>query len=541
MAKLFLNGKFYLGNNIFAEAVAVRDGRFVSIGTNRDVATLPSTHGWEQIDLGGRTVLPGFNDSHLHLYNLGVMRSSLRLGECRSVADCITAGVNYIKNNNIPAEQVIIGYSWNQNSFTDGPRYLDRHDLDKISTSHPIVAYRACIHVVSCNSLALKMAGITKDTPTPQGGEIYRDERGVPNGVLAENAFDLLRPILPVPNSSQMAAIVKSAMEYCANLGITSVQTNDIRDGNFTDMLTAYNHLYDSNSATLRTYHQCFFSGPQEFNEFVAAGYKTGKILQSDMHKIGPLKMFVDGSLGGRTAALHTPYYDAPDTKGILTMTTTAFEEMVKIAHNSGMSCVVHAIGDAAMDMVLDGYEKVLRGGKNALRHGIIHCQITDKQILERMAHMGILALVQPIFLQADMKILDSRVGTQLAKTSYAWATMDKLGIHASYGTDAPVEDACPIANLHCAVNRQDLDKMPSAGYNPAECVSLECAIHNYTAESAFASFDESTKGRIATGFLADMCVLDRDVFTSDRNAILDTKVVATIMNGEIVSRQAGF
>jgi len=536
MTTIFLNGKFYLGGGMFAEAVAVRDGRFVFIGSNRDVREFGM--GGRQIDLGGRTVLPGFNDSHLHLYNTGVMRSSLRLGECRSVADCIAAGVDYIKRNNILAGQTIVGYLWNQSNFSDGPRYLDRHDLDKISTSHPIVAYRACVHVVSCNSLALKMAGITKDTQTPHGGEIYRDERGEPNGVLAENAFDLLKPILPKPDVTQMSAIIKSAMDYCTSLGITSVQTNDIRDGNFIDMLAAYNQLYDNGNATLRTYHQCFFSDPTEFNAFMAASYKTGKILHEDLHKIGPLKMFVDGSLGGRTAALRSPYHDAPDTRGILTMTTHAFEEMVEISHNAGMSCVVHAIGDAAMDMVLDGYKKVLQGGKNALRHGIIHCQITDRQILERMAEMGVLALIQPIFLQADMKILDSRVGAKLARTSYAWATMDELGVRASYGTDAPVEDACPIANLHCAINRQDLDKMPPDGYNPAEKVGLERAIHNYTAESAFASFDENAKGRIATGFLADMAVLDKDIFAIDASEILDVKVAATILNGEIVMQR---
>jgi len=530
MTKAYLNGKFYLGGGRFAEAVAVSGGRFIHVGTNQDAAALADG---EHIDLGGRLVLPGFNDSHLHLYNLGLMRSSLRLGECRSIADCIAAGADYIIKKNVPAGQIIVGYSWNQSNFADGPRYLARHDLDKISTHHPIVAYRACMHIVSCNTLALKLAGIGKDTQPPDGGEIYREADGVPTGVLAENAFDLLKPILPKPDVTQMSVIIKSAMDYCASLGITSVQTNDIRDGNYTDMLAAYNKLYDSGDGVLRAYHQCFFSDPTSLRDFMAAGYKTG--FGDDMHKIGPLKMFVDGSLGGRTAALHKPYHDAPDTKGILTMTTFGFEEMIQIAHEAGMSCVVHAIGDAAMDMVLDGYEKVLKGGTNSLRHGIIHCQITDARILGRMAKMGVLALVQPIFLQADMKILESRVGAEMAQTSYAWATMDKMGIRASYGTDAPVEDACPMANLHCAVNRQDLDKQPASGYNAAECVTLECAIDNYTQESAYASFDENSKGRIAAGFLADMCVLERDLFSIDRSEIMDVKVAATIINGDLI------
>lgn len=527
MEKSYVNGKFYLGGGRFAEAVSVADGFFRAVGSLDEVTAQAGT----VVDLGGRVVLPGFNDSHLHLYNLGLMRSSLRLGNCRSVSDCIEAGRTYLVEKNLPAGEIIVGYSWNQSNFADETRYLDRHDLDKISTTHPIVAYRACAHIVSCNSLTLKLCGIGPNTAPPQGGEIYRDNSGLPTGVLAENAFDLLKPVLPNYNVNQMAEIIKSAMDYAVSCGITSVQTNDIRGENFPQMIAAFNSLYDSGSANLRSYHQCFFPDSSSFKNFLAAGYTTGR--GDDMHKIGPLKMFVDGSLGGRTAAMRLPYNDAPDTKGILTMTTEQLDEMVQIAHNSGMSCVVHAIGDAAMDAVLNAYDKVA-GATNPLRHGIIHCQITDKGILRRMADKKILALVQPIFLHSDMQILESRVGAKLAATSYAWETMGKLGVPVSFGTDAPVEDINPIENIHCAVSRQNLQGLPKEGYNSAERVSLERAIECYTVESAFASFEEGKKGRIAPGFLADMCVLDKDIFAASPEDILSVKPAMTIIGGEV-------
>jgi predicted amidohydrolase YtcJ len=187
------------------------------------------------------------------------------------------------------------------------------------------------------------------------------------------------------------------------------------------------------------------------------------------------------------------------------------------------------------MDMVLTAYEKITAGDPNHLRHGIIHCQITDMPILERFRKGEVLALVQPIFLHYDMKIVESRVGKELAETSYAFNTMDKLGVRVSYGTDAPIEDLNTMNNIHCAVNRQDLKGNPKQGFYPQESVSLTRAIDNYTYESAYAAFDENIKGRIASGYLADMCVLDRDIFTIDPSEIISVKVDMTILGGKTV------
>ena len=531
MRKAYINGKFYVNEGEFVQAALVVDGKFSLVGTTAEV--LQSAAGCEVIDLGGRTVLPGFNDSHMHLYNLGVLLNSLNLSGCKSISDCIAAGQAFLQEKNVPIGRLIIGFLWDQENFIDEGRYPNRHDLDKISKHHPIVARRSCGHIVSCNSLALKIANIDANTEVPAGGEIYCDEDGLPNGVLTENAIDLLKDLMAPPIVDEMAAIIKAAMDYAVSHGITSVQTNDIRDDNWPNMLAAYNQLYDSNQAVLRTYHQCYFTDVTGFKDFIAAGYTTGR--GDDMHKIGPLKKFADGSLGGWTAAMRQPYNDAPHTKGLYTLTEEHLDEMVQTANDNQMSCVVHAIGDGAMDLVLKSFEKVITNGHNPNRHGIIHCQITDMSILERMRDSDVLALVQPIFLHTDMKMLESRVGAELARTSYAWATMDKLGIHASYGTDAPVEDISTMDNLHCAVNRQDLNAQPPGGYNPAECVSLAAAIDNYTVESAYTSFEEDKKGRIIVGHLADMCVLDKDIFTIDPADIRHVQVKMTILGGQIV------
>ena len=562
MKRAFINGKFYLSEGNFAQAVISENGVFTHVGTDNDIRALAA--GCEIIDMGGRTVLPGFNDSHLHLYNVGVMRSSLNMMDVTSIKDCITAGRDYIAKKGISPGRPVFGRGWNQDYFTDYRRPLNRHDLDEISTEHPIIATRACGHLATVNSPALKLAGITRDTPDVPGGEIRKDSSGEPTGVLTENALALLDSLIPTPTAQDMAATIKTAMEYATSHGITSVQTNDLRNENWRTMLEAYNLVYSRGEGSLRTYHQCCFTDIDGLHGFIAAGQKMGQ--GDDMHKIGPIKMFVDGSLGAHTAAMRSPYKDDPSTTGVYCMTEKQLSEMVKTANDAGFGCVIHAIGDGAIDMVLTAYEKITAGNSNKLRHGIIHCQITDLPLLERFRKTDVLALVQPIFLHYDMKVVESRVGKELAATSYAFNTMDKLGINTSYGTDAPIEDLNTMNNIHCAVNRQDLKGEPTGGYyrnrvvsksrmsgskipllpailkpqrqfryNSNECVSLSRAIDNYTIGSAYASFEENKKGRIAPGFLSDMCVLNKDIFSIDPSEIMSVRADMTILGGEVV------
>jgi len=529
MKRAFVNGKFFLGGDDFARGVLVENEVFTHIGDDEHILAVCGD--CEVVDLGGRVVLPGFNDSHMHLFNVGAMRQSWNILDADSISGIIASGKEYIANRAIAPGKGVFGRGWNQDYFTDEARDLTRHDLDKISREHPIIATRACGHLATANSLALEMAGIGRDTIAPEGGEIRLDADGNPTGVITENALSLLGDLYPEANIEDMVDTIKSAMEYAASHGITSVQTNDIRNNNWRMMLDAYKLVYERGFGILRTYHQCCFTDPAGLRDFIDNN-KMGA--GDDMHKIGPIKMFVDGSLGAHTSAMRQPFADNPETCGVYCMTSELLDEMVGMADAAGFGCVVHAIGDGGIDRVLTAYEKLVGGG-NPLRHGIIHVQITDIPLLERFAAGNILALVQPIFLHYDMRIVDSRVGPALAATSYAFNTMDKLRIRASYGTDAPIEDLHTMNNLHCAINRQDLKGAPQAGYNPAERVPLARAIHNYTAESAYASFDENRKGRIAIGFLADMAILDSDIFNTPQSEIRHTKIFATILGGKTV------
>jgi len=324
----------------------------------------------------------------------------------------------------------------------------------------------------------------------------------------------------PITVESMMKSL-ELAMDYAASMGITAVQTMDLNNENTPMMLEAYQKLLEKRP-TLRVYQQCNFSTPDEIKAFAAQGYKTGS--GNSWLKIGPVKLFVDGSLGARTALMRQPYADDPQTNGIQCLTQEQLDALTITANENGFQVTVHVIGDGAMEMVL-----------NRLRHAMIHCQITDLPLLQRFRDLGVYAQVQPIFLHYDSHIVYQRVGATLANTSYAFGTMLQLGIPVSFGSDSPVEDMNPYENLYCAVTRRDLTG--SAPYNIAEAVSIAEAIDAYTISSAEVCFRENQLGRLRPGYLADFVVLDHDLFTIDPMKIKEVRPIMTVVNGQIVYR----
>ena len=314
---------------------------------------------------------------------------------------------------------------------------------------------------------------------------------------------------------------------------MTSIQTNDIKDENYAEMWQAYENVTHAGSC-VRTYQQCCFTEIDTFRAFLADGFKTG--YGDDLNRVGPLKLFVDGSLGARTAKLNAPYADDASTTGITVMDQNYLDEICAIAAENGMSVATHAIGDKAIEMILEAYEKSLPDSSNPLRNGVIHCQITTPATLEQFRKNNILAQVQPIFIHYDKNIVFDRVGEELAKTSYAFKTLADMGVHVSYGTDSPVEDMNPYNNLYCAVTRMSLTGKGDV-YLPEECVDIYEAVDNYTMESAFASFDEDKKGRLKPGYMADLVILDRNIFEVPSAEIKDVRPTATMIGGEIVYR----
>lgn len=532
MQTIIYNAKIYVNKGQFAQALLIEDDIIRQVGTTQQIleaAAADST----KIDAAGRTVIPGLNDSHLHIHGVGTALSSVPLYGSASIAEVIERSREFLKKNPPAPGSVITGRGWNQDYFTDERRLLTRQDLDQITTEVPIIFSRACGHMVVCNTKALEVAGITAATPQIDGGEYYLDEQGAPNGLFSENAIDLISRIIPAVDVDAMVNNLKTAFAYAASHGVTSIHTNDISQENYHDMIEAYKRLYQSNEATLRSYHQCHFNEPEAYQSFLAEGYKSGT--GDKYNRIGSLKMFVDGSLGARTALMRQSYADDSSTTGICCMTQEQLNRMVGLADQNDCQVAIHAIGDKAIEMVLDAYDTVTAQGNNPRRHGIIHCQITDLPLLERFRKNDILAYVQPIFIHYDMHIVGSRVGEALASTSYAFGTMHRMGIHTSFGTDSPVEDLNSMDNIYCAVARKDLKSRPAEAYYPNEAVEVADAIDLYTLAGAYASSEEHVKGRLMPGYYADLAILSDDIFTVDHEMIRSIKVDTTMMGGKIV------
>jgi predicted amidohydrolase YtcJ len=527
MRTILHSGNIYQEKGKFCEALLIEDGVIIKTGTSEQILKLYEDD-TDIIDLMDSTVVPGFNDSHLHFYYHGVTMASVNVYGSTSVEEVIEKGKEYLRQH--PQHQGYLwGRGWNQNQFTGEKRMLTKADLDLISTDIPIVLGRACGHVTVCNSKALELANITEAFEV-EGGEILVGEDGRPNGLFSENAIELLECLKPRLTVDVVEKQIENIARIANQYGITSVATNDLHIGDEnSDIIDQAYVNYTSKNPTVRINHQICYHTPEILNQRVERGF-----IQSDFLRYGPLKIFTDGSLGARTALMRHPYADDPSTQGIACMTPEQIDAYVQMASQCGVQVVAHAIGDGAMENVLNAYAKVVNKD-NALRHGIIHCQITDMDILERMRKLDILALVQPIFLHADLHIVESRVGKDLASSSYAFKTMENLGIHVSYGSDAPVENFNVFEGIHCAVNRQDLTGLPLEGFYPKERVDVSTAIDNYTLEGAYASFEEHKKGRLKPGYLADLVVLSDDIFTIPSDEIQDIRVFKTMVNGVFV------
>jgi len=555
MTKIIYNGRICLGKENFCEALIIENGRILKTGSNNDLLNeIPLRT--EKIDACGAAVLPAFNDSHLHLMWVGRRTISIVCTNAASIDEVIKIGREHIKKFNLPAETYIDGAGVNPDLFKNGEkRDLLREDMDKISLEHPIIISRHCGHTVYCNSLALRLAGISEAAPDIEGGTIEKDSSGRPTGVIRENANELVYKIAPAPSREDMKKFIRLGMKEAHSFGITSCGSHDIDGPDFDNVIEAYKDVYDeykrNNKPGLRVSLQCGISLKENIlDDYIKRDINLVPLWEDPnwgiFLKMGSLKLFADGTLGGRTAWMRHPYNDKPETRGFPVLDQERLDRIVKKASGGNIQVLVHAIGDAGIDAVIQSYEKVTEKG-NPLRHGIIHCQITSADLLERMADRKILALVQPVFLSDDMHILERRVGQNLASTSYAWNTMQKLGIPVSYSTDAPVSGIDPLKNIEWAVlrgeqlrtqrraSRENCEDTHPKGFFPDEKVDVYSAFNAYTASSAFSNHSENYLGCIAAGFLADLVFLDRDIFAVSPNEIHKTRVLRTMCAGETI------
>ena len=519
-----------------AEACAIENGKIIKVGSNEEILALKNEN-TKVLDLEGKLLLPGFNDSHMHLVGYSLYLELIDLQGLNSIENIIHKCRDEINFKNIERGKWIRGRGWNQDYFQGEKRFLNKYDLDKISTEHPIVLNRACGHIVAANSRALELAGINKNTTQVENGHFDIDENGEPLGIFRGNAIKLIEDTIPEPTVEEIKVQLIKGIKNANSYGITSIHSDDfgiVGENNYENIIMAYEELKAEGKMTVRVYEQCLLSNLKVFEDFLDKGYKTG--YGDDIFKIGPLKLLSDGSLGARTAALTIPYNDNSETMGLALFTQEELDSIVEIAHNNGMQLAIHSIGNRSMYMVFEAIEKALdKNPKDDPRHGIVHCQITDEYLLEKFEELNIIAYIQPIFLDYDWKIVESRVGKELARTSYNWWTMVDKGVTIACGSDCPVESFNVLHGIYEAVSRKDLDGNPSGGWMAEQSLTVGEAVYGFTIGGAYASFEENIKGSIEEGKLADVVVLSRNIFEIPVDEIKDVKVEMTIFNGEIV------
>jgi len=533
MKTIYYHGAVYTGALPLAEAFVVEDDRFVFIGSSKEALSLAAP-GDKMTDLGGAFVCAGFNDSHMHLLSYGQSLQNAPLDRHTNSMDALIACLRtHLQKHGTGFGGWLMGRGWNQDYFTDRQKMPDRWDLDQVSTAVPVCAVRACGHALAVNSKALELLNITAETPQPDGGEIGM-ENGIPNGLFFDNAMDLVYRSIPVPSKEDLKDMIRSACKALNAYGVTSCHSDDycvFASVPWQTVNEAYRELEASGELTVRVYEQCNFTNLPELRDFVDAGNRTGG--GSDFFRIGPLKMLGDGALGPRTAFLQEPYADAPDTCGLSVFTQDTFDDMIGYANRMGMQVAIHAIGDACLDRVLSALEKALDAQPRCdHRHGIVHCQITRPDQLEKLADMRLHIYAQSIFLDYDIHIVHRRVGENRAASSYSWKTLLDRGCTVSNGTDCPVERPFALGGIQCAVTRSDLSgHMPP--YLPQEAFSVQQALDSYTSAGAYASFEETKKGKILPGMLADFVVLGGSPFDVSLSEIRNIPVLAVYVGGK--------
>lgn len=538
MDLILTNGKIYTmdKNRTVAEAMAVEDHIIRAVGSTEEILNLKKDN-TIIYDLEGKTLLPGFNDSHMHLVNYGYSLTQVNLIGISSIGELNKRVSHFIDENKIEEGRWIRGRGWNQDYFTGEKRFPSRYDLDKISTTNPIVVTRACGHVVVVNSKALEVLNIGKETEQIEGGQFDLDENGEPTGVFRENAVGLVYDNLPTPTVEEIKDMMRNAIRDMNKAGITSVGTDDFEalpDRNYENILKAYKELKEENKLNIRIYEQCLLPNIDKLQGFIDKGYGTS--MGDNLFKIGPLKLLIDGSLGARTAALMKPYSDDPNTIGITTATDDELYSLVDLAHRNNIQVAIHGIGDKAMYMAFSAIEKSLKNSpKENHRHGIVHCQITDEYLLDKFKELNTIAYIQPIFLDYDWKIVKDRVGEEREKTSYNWKTMVNKGVAITCGSDSPVETFNVMKGIYEAVTRKDLDGNPKDGWLPEQKLTVDEAVYGYTMGGAYASFEENIKGSLEVGKLADMVLLSEDIFNIDEEDIKNIDIHMTILGGKIV------
>ena len=512
------------------QSMLVEDGKILRIGCDETLLAEVDAQ-TEKIDLKGRTVIPGFNDSHCHILATGLNQVRLDLRGVKSVEEIIERGKEYIREMPLSEEDWIVGYGFDQNIF-ENPVLPDKKIAEAISTERPVFLDRVCGHVGAVNQAALDAAGFDEHTAI-LGGVLDKNPDGSLNGILREAALDKMRRVIPQPSGETLVFALRKIMEQANRFGVTSVQTDDLESAKLDTVLELYDEMIQKGQLTLRVYEEIQQPRVPDLNAFLERGLRTGD--GNPYFRMGNIKLLTDRSLGARTAYMAADYADDPGNDGVAVYTQEAMDEVVELAHASGMQIAFHAIGDGAVNQAVTAVERAQqKHPEKKLRHRIVHCQFVDEDILKRMKEAGICADIQPSFTASDYPLVYSRLGSEREKWSYMWKTMAQMQIPLGGGSDAPVETIDPIWGIYCAVTRQDGDGKPFGGWHPEEKLTVAQAVALYTRGSAYVQFAEEEKGQLAPGMLADFIVLSEDIFEIAEEKLKDLHVEETYLGGKL-------
>jgi predicted amidohydrolase YtcJ len=502
-------------------------GRVIAVGSEKDTAAkLPDA---KHIDAQGKTLLPGLIDAHGHVFELGEIASGVDLFSATSLGGAVRAVAEFSRSH--PKNAWIVGYGWNQEVWKLG-RFPTAAELDAVVNDRPVLLHRVDAHASWVNTKALEMAGISKDTPDPAGGKIERDANGKPTGVLVDSAMELVNKVVPLPTPAQARGTLDNALVALAKVGLTSVHDAGVK--------VAQDDLYrdyaDHGKLTTRVYAM-IGDTTGDFDELSREG--PLKSYANDVYALAAVKLYADGALGSRGAALMSPYSDMPSTKGLLFYPNDEMLSKMNKAMKAGYQVNIHAIGDAGNRQILDAYAQLIPKYKNVqLRHRVEHAQVVALGDIPRFKALGVIPSMQPTHATSDQNMAEHRVGPERIKGAYAWRTFLDQGSKIACGSDFPVESPNPFEGLHAAVTRQNNAGVPAGGWYKNQAMTMNEAFRCFTLDAAYAANQENVIGSLEPGKWADFILIDRDVFKVAPEQIGKTVVLQTWMGGKRVYKK---
>lgn len=513
-----------------AEAVAIVGNRIVAVGATAEIKPFigPRTR---VMDAGGRLVLPGFNDAHVHFLMGGFNLTQVNLRDAKSPAEFIARLERFAQK--IPAGQWILGGEWDHEWWPGAPLPV-KEWIDAATPRHPVFLRRLDGHMALANSVALRLAGVNRATPEAPAGRIVRDAHGDPTGLLKDAAMGCVEQIIPEPAFEEKVAAARAASEHAARLGVTSVQ--DMSTG--TD-IGVFQTLLERGGLKTRIYGM---NPLAEWQRLARTGIRAP--FGSDRLRLGGMKAFSDGSLGSSTALFFEPYLNEPDTCGLPgpdMVPEGIMLERALAADRAGLQVIVHAIGDRANRQILDIFQAVAeKNGPRDRRFRIEHAQHLQPADIPRFGRQKVIASMQPYHAVDDGRWCESHLGAERCRGAYVMRSLLDAGATLAFGSDWTIAPLDPLTGIHAAVTRRTLDGKNPGGWQPQQKITLAETVRAYTVGSAYAEFAEAVKGTLEPGKLADLVILDRDIFTMDPAEIMAARVVLTIMDGEVVYERSG-